>query len=84
MNYSYMWKYEEIWIIFTEVYYLIFIEDVTKKASVFSQEDLRRMCHGKAGDEVSDKIDLYKTVAIVSHHGALRVSVCFFLSLTGS
>ena len=45
-------------------------EDVVKKASVFTQEDLRRMCHGEAGDEVSDKINMFKTVAIVSHHGA--------------
>ena len=57
-----------------------FLEDVVKKANVFSKSDLAKMCQAEIGGKVTHQLLLFKVVAIVSHHGGLRVIVCFILT----
>ncbi len=57
-----------------------FLEDVVKKANVFSKSDLAKMCQAKIGGKVTHQLLLFKVVALVSHHGGFRVSVCFILT----
>ena len=57
-----------------------FLDDVVKKANIFSKSDLAKICQAEIGGKVTNQLLLFKVAAVVSHFGALRVSVCFILT----